>query len=106
MTAGTAEVRGDGDTDALALAVDDQLLGVRECYARALACTPGVRGELKMKFVVKGDGTVQAAEPIASNLGSPGLEECARRSVLRWQVPAPQTGLLVVHLPLSFEQVR
>lgn len=103
VTTGYPQVRGQGDPDMLEIQMDEQLSGIRECYAQALSCTPDLRGEMSFKFAVKPNGRIQAAAPVGSTIRSPGLEECTRRSILAWSFPEHESGLVVVRVPVRFE---
>jgi hypothetical protein len=81
---------------------------LRYCYEKELTRDPTLDGKLVVSWVIKGDGTVEAAT-IGNNTlaGARGVDvgACAVKIVSRLQFPKPKGGGVVkVTYPFVFSQ--
>jgi len=76
----------------------------RDCYERALAQKPDLRGKLFLHFVVAPDGSVPYAAPYdeATNLDDEAVIECVLAELSKLVFPPPSGGRALVNYPLEF----
>ncbi len=76
----------------------------RACYQKELNHTPGLGGQLNIKFKIGGDGTVQtAATSSGSTLRNAAVESCVNSNIMRLKFPA-KGGVANVNYPFVFSQ--
>jgi TonB family protein len=100
---GVASVRGTLDKDIIRRIVRRHINEVKYCYDQALARQPKLDGRMVAQFTIAGSGQVLASVVASSTLGSPTVEMCVTKAIMRWQFPAPDKGgLAIVSYPFQF----
>jgi TonB family protein len=100
---GVASVRGSLDKDIIRRIVRRHINEVKYCYDQALARQPKLDGRMVAQFTIAGSGQVLASAVASSTLGSPAVEMCVTKAIMRWQFPAPDKGgLAIVSYPFQF----
>ncbi len=69
---------------------------IRHCYQRALNQDPDLGGKLSVRFVIGGDGQVEAARVAGSSVGSDAVGQCIVDRFHRFRFPAPKGGGKVI----------
>ena len=91
------------DKSVIDAVVKQNMNQVRYCYQRELAKQPSLAGDITVKFVISGTGSVSKAEIKSSTMGNPTVESCITSRFLHWQFPAPKGGgNVVVSYPFVF----
>lgn len=76
---------------------------IRHCYQRELNRQPQLEGQVVVKFVIAGDGTVSSAYTKHSTLGDATVETCINNRFMRMQFPEPKGGgIVIVNYPFVF----
>ncbi len=65
---------------------------IQKCYADALTKGEQNEGEVRMFFIIGGEGQVTFAGLSSSSLELPEVEECIRGEILTWVFPQPVQG--------------
>jgi len=100
---GVATVRGALNKDIIRRIVRRHINEVKYCYDQALARQPKLDGRMVAQFTIAGSGQVLASVVASSTLGSPAVEMCVTKAIMRWQFPAPEKGgLAIVSYPFQF----
>ncbi len=103
---GGDDVEGTGSMSPAVIAkvLSQHVSAFQYCYNKALKSNPRLSGELKVKFVILGDGSVSN-----NNMGfsgntsrDPNLTSCVRRVFSRIRFPSPKGGEVIVNYPLNF----
>ncbi|MDO9017714.1 MAG: AgmX/PglI C-terminal domain-containing protein [Deltaproteobacteria bacterium] len=68
---------------------------VQHCHEQALAQNPSAAGRVTVRFVIGGNGRVQASAVAASSYPVASAPQCIANAVRRWQFPTPEGGGLV-----------
>ena len=103
VVAGSHEVSGSLDPDAIRRVVRRHINEVRYCYERALAEDPALSGRLTVSFVISPTGSVSVASagdgtfPDTSTTTT--MTACVVSAVRRWTFPAPDGGIVTVDYP-------
>ena len=76
-----------------------------ECYAKALASSPGLAGKVTLVIVISPEGTVPHAEVVdgSTTLESPQVQSCLIDEAKTLQFDKPVGGRVVTHYPLEFK---
>ncbi len=78
---------------------------IRNCYQRELTRDPSLAGKIVAKFTISKDGTVSKSEIKSSSMGNAAVESCISERIMRFQVPEPKGGgVVVVSYPFMFSQ--
>ncbi len=89
-----------GDIDRI---VKTRMDKIRSCYQRALRDSPGLAGQLVIKFVVGRDGGTANAVVKESSLGNQGVEQCVLEQFLLLRFPRPPNNQdITATYPLMF----
>ena len=100
---GVASVRGALNKEIIRRIVRRHINEVKYCYDQALARQPKLDGRMVAQFTIAGSGQVLASVVASSTLGSPAVEMCVTKAIMRWQFPAPEKGgLAIVSYPFQF----
>jgi len=75
----------------------------RACYERALARQPALKGRVKVRFVIRPDGTVRQASDAGSDLPDREVIDCVLRAVRTLTFPTWTGDDITVVYPLAFE---
>ena len=76
-----------------------------QCYAKALAASPGLAGTVTLVIVISTEGTVPHAEVVESNstLDSAAVQTCLIDEAKTLQFDKPVGGRVVTQYPLEFK---
>lgn len=75
-----------------------------QCYAKALAASPGLAGSVNLVIVISPEGSVPHAEVAGgSTLESPEVHSCLIDEAKTLQFDKPVGGRVVTHYPLAFK---
>lgn len=98
---GTASVAGGSVSDASRV-VARMRAGFRACYNRGLADNPDIEGKIALNIKVGPTG--QVLNVSASKTGNlpPGVVECVKSRAKSANFSAPQGGVAVIQVPVSF----
>jgi len=72
--------------------VEAQLAELTECYAQGLARQPAARGRLLLRIVVRGEGSVRAADVAGSQVEDEGIGRCFATKAASWSFPSADDG--------------
>jgi hypothetical protein len=75
----------------------------RWCYERALGRNPKLRGTVRVRFVIGGDGRVVDATEVQEDFPDPQVVSCLLSAFKQLTFPAPAGGEVRVVYPLRFE---
>ncbi|HEY3493207.1 MAG TPA: AgmX/PglI C-terminal domain-containing protein [Polyangiaceae bacterium] len=78
----------------------------RACYEQALARDRSLRGRLSVRFVIGRDGAVSNVSNGGSELADSAMNTCVIRAFYGLSFPAPESGIVTVLYPVSFEAVE
>jgi hypothetical protein len=70
---------------------------VRACYGDALKETPGLRGAMTVKLVVRSDGSIAKSRLKRDTVGSTGLAACITNLIKEWDFPPPAGRSVLVY---------
>jgi outer membrane biosynthesis protein TonB len=90
------------DTPALANAVRGRVSTARQCYNRALASDPNLKGQVGVSLRIGPSGNVCSAGVTSTTLHSPGVEQCALATLRNASYPPPSGGCKDVGATLVF----
>ncbi len=76
---------------------------VQRCIEEGQASRPGLAGRVTVRFVVNGEGAVIGSGVESSTLAAPTVEQCVAAATRRWQFPAPERGVVMVHQPFNVQ---
>ncbi|MBN2498944.1 MAG: AgmX/PglI C-terminal domain-containing protein [Deltaproteobacteria bacterium] len=102
VSTGKPLVKGSLSRQRVHRIVRAQLGRVRACYQCALEEQPGLRGELRVRFVVRPEGDVSHADVRSSGLGNPALELCVLDVVRSLRFPPCGGGIMEVESTFRF----
>jgi len=74
---------------------------LKQCIADQRAAEPGLKGTLKLRLVIGGDGAVREASPVSEELAKKPIARCVAGLVKEIRFPRSRTGQEVV-FPLKF----
>lgn len=101
--AGACSACGSGEgSDALTSALQSAAAGARGCYNRALR-TGEVSGSMTVSVQVGSNGAVCGATVTKDTVGSGEIASCVLGKFRGRSFPAPQSGCVVVNIPIKFE---
>lgn len=89
-------------SDALTSALQSAAAGARGCYNRALR-TGEVSGSMNVSVQVGSNGAVCGATITKDTVGSGEIASCVLGKFRGRSFPAPQSGCVVVNIPIKFE---
>lgn len=101
--AGPCSACGEGQfSGALTSALQSAAAGARACYNRALK-TSEVSGSINVSVQVGSTGAVCGASITKDTVGSGEIAACVLAKFQGKSFPAPQSGCVVVNIPIKFE---
>jgi hypothetical protein len=74
----------------------------RACYEAGLKKDPKLAGDIKVRFVIKEDGTVTDAKDEGSTLADKDVVACVVGAVSPMTFPKPEGGIVTVVYPIKF----
>ncbi len=74
----------------------------RACYERGLAADPNLAGRVKVRFVIRTDGSVADVTDAGSDLPNRTVIACVLRAFESIRFPSPEGGSVTVIYPLAF----
>lgn len=74
----------------------------RACYERGLAADPNLAGRVKVRFVIRTDGSVADVTDAGSDLPNRTVVACVLRAFESIRFPSPEGGSVTVIYPLAF----
>ncbi|MEW5738943.1 MAG: TonB family protein [Myxococcota bacterium] len=80
------------DRDAVVRLVKERQAVVYGCYDTALADAPGLKGMVRVAFVLDGEGRVKDARIDETDLDDMRLQDCITKAIRGWRFPAPAGG--------------
>lgn len=98
-----AEVLEGIDGDTIKRVIRRYLNQIRYCYqSRGLATNPRLAGEVRVAFLITGQGKVVKAQIASSTLHSPSTEQCIVSHVYGWRFPKSTGRTAYVKYPFRF----
>jgi len=89
--------------DVIRESFESAILEYQACYNVAVVIQPTLEGNLFVRFVISGDGSVTQAEVTDSTIDDALLERCVLRRIREVIYPAPDDGgCVVVSAPFRF----
>ncbi len=102
-----ALVQGGLDKSQVAAVINRHLGQVRYCYEKGLQSKPNLKGRLKMKFTINGNGIVSAANIGSSSVNDRSVESCITKKLRSWKFPKPVGNVNVkVSYPFVLNRVN
>ncbi len=96
--------RGGLDKERIRLGISAHRDEIRACYERALARKPGLKGLVKVRFVINADGSVSEPSTPQNTVGDAGLAQCITDRLTTWRFPPVEGGgRIVVIYPFTFK---
>ena len=78
---------------------------IRACYSRELERTPGLEGQITIKWTINAKGNVTSAKVHKTTMNNSRVEDCIVREVQRMKFPKPEGGnKAVVKYPFGFSK--
>lgn len=74
---------------------------LKTCYQGILKST-SLKGEIKVWFTIHETGRVSIQIKMRDEAGSPELQECVHRQLVRWIFPKPPEGEVMVNQTFKF----
>lgn len=100
---GSVDVSGSLDKRIIQKVVRDHRRELSACYEKELAKVKGLRGEIKVRWIIDTRGTVTHAVKVSSSMNNKAVEDCVVNSIKYWRFPAPKGGAPVqVDYPFNF----
>jgi hypothetical protein len=99
---GPASVKGRLPPEVVERIVRQNLGRFRMCYQQGLRANPALGGQVAVKFVVDGTGTVSKSADAGSDLADRSVVACVVRSFSNLSFPAPEGGVVSVSYAISF----
>ncbi|MFA5625413.1 MAG: AgmX/PglI C-terminal domain-containing protein [Bradymonadales bacterium] len=100
---GAVDVSGSLDRRIIQKVVRDHRRELSACYEKELAKVKGLRGEIKVRWIIDTRGTVTHAVKVSSSMNNKNVEDCVVNSIKYWRFPAPKGGAPVqVDYPFNF----
>lgn len=100
------DMGGEGkmNPNVVARTLSQHVSAFQYCYNKSLQNDPKLNGELKVRFVIKEDGSVDGKEmEFEGSAAKDGdLTSCVQRVFSRMKFPSPKGGEVVVNYPLNF----
>lgn len=104
VSIGDPTIMGSLGKDVVKKVAQGNLRQIRFCYEEALAKEPNIAGNLVVKFVISGSGSVATAQVAQKTISSADLETCTAGRVRTWEFPKPKGGgVVIVTLPFDFQ---
>ncbi len=84
--------------------IRSNLDGIEKCYKVELSSNPKLKGEVRVKFDIMPDGSVNKNVSIVNDtVGDPGLAKCVIDTSLSWKFPVSRVDkATVVTYPFNF----
>jgi Ca-activated chloride channel family protein len=100
---GAAQVQGSLDKEVIRRVIRRHLNEVRLFYDKALAQTPGLAGQIVVRFVIAANGRVTEAAVVSSTLPGDALQADLLQAIRGWQFPPPRGGgEVIISYPFLF----
>ena len=79
---------------------------VRRCYENQLNKEPGLEGLITVSFQIGGNGMLNYSKIKKSSMGSPIVEKCITKKMMKWKFPKPKGGVNVnINYPFMLRPV-
>ena len=102
VTIGAPQVSSGLPREVVLRIVRQNMGRMRSCYEQGLRRNPSLAGRVVVRFVIRADGGVATAADAGSNLPDSGVVACVVAMTQRLSFPAPDSGLVMVTLPMTF----
>lgn len=99
---GSMTVTGALSQEVIGKTIRAQMPKVRQCYDKALASSPGQKGQLKVRLAIDREGAVTTAGNGGTDLQNEELVGCVLRAFWSMKFPQPKDGIVLIVLPLRF----
>ncbi len=100
---GRPRVQGSLDKEIIRRVVRQHRNEIRYCYEKQLQKNPKLSGEVKVKFIISGTGSVMSAVVSDSTLKNSKVQQCMTKKIRRWVFPEPKGGgTVIVNYPFKF----
>ena len=100
---GKAEVIGTITPAMIRRVIRRRLSEIRYCYvAQGLSQNDKLSGQVKVSFIIGGNGRITTAGIAYSSLNHSPTENCICRTVRRWSFPKPPSGIVQVTYAFNF----
>jgi len=100
---GVPVVVGGLDTEIIRRIVQQHTAQVRYCYEKELVRTPGIMGEIVVKWVINGEGKVDRVRTAETQMKNSNVENCVTTEIKTWVFPNPKGGgIVIVTQPFTF----
>ena len=93
---GDLEIVGQLDRVRIERVAQGNLPELRHCYELELQADPDLEGQVSVRFVITGDGSVASAMVMESDINNASLHDCVTRRIGRWQFPASRSNNIVI----------
>jgi hypothetical protein len=106
MPIGSSDPIGMGslDKELIRQVIRRNINEIRYCYERQLAADPTLAGQISVRFVISGDGTVSESTVARATTNDPEFEACVAGRVATWLFPKPVGGgIVIVTYPFIFK---
>ena len=100
--AGSMNVSGNIDKDAVRRAIEKYMSKIRYCYERALLSKPSLSGSLKMEWKIQPGGRANGVRVVQSGLNDATLHSCVSGVIAIIPFPSPKGGPATVAYPFNF----
>jgi len=99
---GAATVRGSLSREVIRRVIRRHINEIRFCYEQELSSSPGLAGDVNVRFVITGAGAVSSANVQTTTLVNQRVESCITQAFRRWTFPAPEGGgIVLVTYPIT-----
>lgn len=104
MPGDKAEVPGSLSAEVIRRVARTHHTALQRCYETGLAVRPNIEGNVSVRFIISGTGTVQTVAISESTLKDPTVENCVLAAFARMVFPAPEGGgSVTVTYPVHFK---
>ena len=87
-----AKMRGELPKRIIKRYISTKMGAIKACYQKGLQSNPGLRGRVKVAFLIQPTGKVAGARVKSSGLNSPAVEACILRNIKTWRFPRAKGG--------------
>ena len=103
ITSSDPEVQGSLDKELIRQVIQRNKPAIRFCYESQLQRFPNLKGDMRVKFIISGEGRVISSGVAGSTMGNADVEQCVVGRFRTFQFPKPKGGGVVnVTYPITF----